>query len=343
MATPTLSLELMQQAVDAKAEHDTLVAAAAALDIPANTFKSRVRRAKEFGLTPSTSPVAVPIPPDDLPFEERLSLMKRRNNQRIVGERAKSWQRVKIPISGPYGLCFFGDPHMDDPYCDLVSLERHGRLCASTEGLYGVNGGDSINNWVGRLQAIYAEQSATATEGYELVEWFMHDLGIDWALWLLGNHDVWNTGERVFRRIAGKQILMRDWDAKVVLSSPDGDCRLWARHDFKGTSIYNELHGQKRAAMFNGTADIYAAFHRHTWGTSQGEMAVGKRYCLIRARGYKECDDYSVKGGFDGQEGGQSVVAVVEPREGRPPRVHAFEDVELGADFLTFLRRKGGV
>ena len=92
--------------------------------------------------------------------------------------------------------------------------------------------------------------------------------------------------------------------------------------------------------MFNGEADIYAAFHRHTWGTQQGEGESGKRFCLIRAKGYKESDDYAIKHGFTEQLGGQSVVAVIQPRRGLSPLVHAFEDVETGADFLTFLRAK---
>ena len=341
MPTPQMSLETMQEAINAVATHGNQTRAAIALGIPRATLQGRIRAAEIAKLQPALeAPVFSALPPPDLPFAERLATMKERNSVRIVHARAQAWQQVNIPVSGPYGLCFFGDPHLDDPFCDLALVERHAAICRETPGMFGVNGGDSINNWVGFLKKLYADQSTTAEEGWELVEWFMHGLGIRWALWLLGNHDVWETGKRVFDRINGAKILMRDWDAKVRLVSPEGECRLWARHDFKGSSIYNELHGLKRASMFGGEADIYAAFHRHTWGTAQGETEGGKRFCLIRAKGYKEVDDYAIKGGFPEQLGGQSVVTVVQPRRGLSPIIHAFEDVETGADFLTFLRRK---
>lgn len=313
-------------------------AAARALDIPRETVQSRARKLER---EVEGAPEPEELPPPDLPFETRLATMKERNALRIAHARAQAWQTIRIPISGPYGICWFGDPHMDDPFCDLVSLERHARICATTEGLYGANGGDSINNWVGRLERIYAEQSTTASEGWELVEWLLRDLGVKWLIWLLGNHDTWNYGKRIFEGLNANRVLMRDWDAKLRLLSPcGGEATVWARHDFKGSSIYNELHGLKRAAMIDEHADTYVAFHRHTFGTAQGELAGGRRYCLIRARGYKMADDYALKNQFVEQEHGQSVVEVIEPRVGRRPLIHAFQDVETGADFLTFLRRK---
>lgn len=316
--------------------------AAKVLEVPESTLRSRLKVAKERFPEWRPNEVAVAaLPPADLPFEERLASMKQRNSIRIAHARATAWQQLHIPIDGPYGITWFGDPHMDDPFCDLVSLERHAKIVANTEGMFGANGGDSINNWVGRLERIYAEQSTTASEGWELVDWFMNDLGIRWLLWILGNHDVWNFGKKIFEKTNAKGILMRDWDAKLKLIAPNGgECSVWARHDFKGSSIYNELHGLKRASMMDEPADIYAAFHRHNWGTAQGEMQNGRKYTLIRAKGYKEADDYGLKLQFHDQEEGQSVATIVTPRTGRPPLVNAFEDVAEAADFLTFKRRK---
>jgi hypothetical protein len=63
---------------------------------------------------------------------------------------------------------------------------------------------------------------------------------------------------------------------------------------------------------------------------------------MIRARGYKDSDDYALKGQFTEQRDGRSVVTIITPRNGMRPKARAFDDVEEGADFLTFLRRKGG-
>ena len=292
-------------------------------------------------IPPEGTPAPELLPPSDLPFEERLDYLKRRNRTRIEHERAKAWQAVRIPVAGPYGVAWFGDPHLDDPFCDLDAIERHARICAETEGLYGANGGDSINNWVGRLEGLHANQNVTQEEAWELVDWFMNRLGVRWLLWVLGNHDMWNHGRYIFERTGAQRILMRDWDAKLRLISPCGGVvRAWVRHDFKGSSIYNELHGLKRAAMQEEHADIYAAFHRHTFASGQGELPGGRDYCIIRARGYKEYDFHSRVHQFPEQRTGQTVVTVIEPNPDGPPLIHAFRDVQRGADFLTMIREE---
>jgi len=314
------------------------------LGIARTTLQDTIRRTANILAAAALHPDMVTVdalPPSDLPFTERLASMKQRNGLRIAHARAQAWQTVRVPISGPYGICWFGDPHLDDPFCDLVGFERDARICATTEGMYGANGGDSINNWVGKLERLYADQSATASEGWELVEWALKDLGVNWLVWLLGNHDTWNYGKRIFEGLNTNRVLMRDWDAKLKIVSPcGGDATVWARHNFKGSSIYNELHGLKRAAMMDEQADIYAAFHIHTFATGSVEFPGGRRACMIRARGYKDSDDYALKGQFTEQHGGQSVVTIVTPRNGLRPLVQAFDDVAEAADFLTFKRRK---
>lgn len=340
MALPKPSKEQLQEFVEVyESCGRNLAQTARTLEKPRETLRHWLHNFLD-DLEPRPEPED--LPPSDLPFEERLATMKKRNALRIAHAKALSWQTVKVPVEGPYGLCWFGDPHLDDPFCDLELIEEHASICRRTEGLFGANGGDSINNWVGRLERLYAEQSATSSEAWELVDWFMNDLGINWLLWILGNHDVWNYGSRIFEKMNTNRILMRDWDAKLRLTSPSGDATVWARHDFKGHSMYNELHGLKRASLMDEEADIYAAFHRHTWGLAQGELENGREYCLVRARGYKMSDDYAVKKQFTEQLRGQSIVTIVEPRAGARPLIHAYKDVETGADFLTFLRRKGG-
>lgn len=343
MPTPPLEDKVLLEALRLVHQHGSVSEAAKAMNMPRPTLQARVTSARhKFPDWRPDEVAAEALPPKDLSFEERLEMMKRRNAMRITHQAAKDWQRVHIPVDGPYALCWFGDPHLDDPYCDLDAVERHARICAETEGMFGVNGGDSINNWVGRLKALYAEQSATAEEGWELVDWLLNNLGVRWAAWILGNHDAWEMGFRIFEKMNTNRVLMRDWEAKLTFVSPcGGECKAWVRHDFKGQSIYNELHGQKRAAMFSGgVADIYAAFHRHTFGVSQHELENGKDATLIRARGYKASDHYAMLHGFHEQKTGQSVVTVVEPREGAQPKITVFRDVEDGAGFLTYKRSK---
>ena len=345
MATRSLDPILALEALRAEHLHETKTDAAASLGVNRTTFNSRLHVAK--GMFPDWKPdEAIPetLPPKDLPLDERIEHIKRANAQRIAHKQAMDWQRVHIPVKGPYGLCWFGDPHLDDPYCDLTSFEKHAKLCADTPAMFGVNGGDTLNNWVGRLKALYADQPVTAEEGWELADWALNGLGVRWACWILGNHDVWEMGYRIFDKMNTNKVLMRDWEAKLTFVSPNGgECKAWIRHDFKGQSIYNELHGQKRAAMFTGgLADIYAAFHRHNFATGQFELDNNREATLIRARGYKDEDHYAMLHGFPSQERGQSVVSIIDPHPGDQPNISVFKDVEEGCDFLTFRRKKAG-
>ena len=328
------------------ADATTINKAAAAFGVARSTAQIAVKRHKKRQMETvcPEAPKPEELPPPDLPFEQRLATMKQRNALRIAHARAQAWQTVRIPIAGPYAICWFGDPHLDDPFCDLEGFERDATICANTEGMYGANGGDSINNWVGKLERLYGEQSATVSEGWELVEWALNGLGVNWLLWILGNHDTWNYGKRIFEGLNCNRVLMRDWDAKLRLVSPcGGAASVWARHNFKGTSIYNELHGLKRAAMIDEQADIYAAFHLHTFATGQFELANGRRATLLRARGYKDSDHYALLNQFTEQRAGQSVVTVITPHNGAAPSISVFEDVQEGADFLTYKRRKAGL
>lgn len=352
MSNPTITLARNASGVDPV--QDAMIAAvaerlgsmnkaAADLNISRAAVQMACKRHAERGgaVLRLDQPVADPLPAPDLPFTERLANMKQRNALRIAHERAKNWMPVRIPVSGPYGICWFGDPHLDDPYCDLESFERDARIVANTPAMFGANGGDSINNWVGKLERLYGEQSATVSEGWELVEWALKDLGVNWLLWILGNHDVWNYGKRIFDGMNTNRVLMCDWNAKLRLVSPcGGETKVWARHNFKGTSIYNELHGLKRAAMMDEDADIYAAFHIHTTATGSFELPGGRRVCLVRARGYKDVDHYAMLHQFHEQRTGQSVVTIVEPVNGGRAKVWAYDDVAEAADFLTFKRRK---
>jgi len=58
-------------------------------------------------------------------------------------------------------LLIFGDPHLDDNYCNWDVLTEHIDIAASHPRIFGMNIGDSHNNWVGRLMRLYAEQDTS--------------------------------------------------------------------------------------------------------------------------------------------------------------------------------------
>ncbi|MBV8593424.1 MAG: hypothetical protein JOZ27_03875, partial [Caulobacteraceae bacterium] len=134
---------------------------------------------------------------DDLPWDgeptadELIDHLTARHAQRRVHAEAAKLRTVRIHTEGPIGLAFFGDPHVDDPGCAWGDLKRDVELCRDTKGMFAVDVGDDSNNWVGRLQRLYANQDVTARQSLKLIEWLMTSL--PWLYREKGNHDAWNT------------------------------------------------------------------------------------------------------------------------------------------------------
>lgn len=291
-----------------------------------------------------TSPEITPpqFPDDDIPVTEIIDSMCKRFAKRKTSHDAKKWMEYKVDTDKPIGICWFGDPHIDDDGCNWPLLKQHIEICKNTEGLYGANIGDTHNNWVGRLMKEYASQETSRGTAFKLIEWFFHDSGVNWLLILLGNHDNWNFGSEAMSRIAQHVCPMIDWRAQVKLKFKNGaECLIDAAHDHSGHSQWNNLHGQQKASTMGGIAHLYIAGHRHIWALAQHECSHTNRiYHLARARGYKQIDSYAENLGFGNQKYGAAIVTVIDPKASQVNMVRCFADVKEGADYLTYLRTR---
>lgn len=275
------------------------------------------------------------------PIQDIIDRQKKRFRHGDEAAQARKWYEVKIKEFKPYGLLMFGDPHVDDNGCNWPMLERHIEV-AKKPGVYGLNKGDTTNNWVGRLMAKYADQDTSNHTAKRLAEWFMFDSGVTWVCWLLGNHDMWNGGGDFYKRMGKHKVPVLDWQAQFKLVSSNGsECRIDAAHGRKGSSIWNNLHATLRAAKLGELADIYVTGHTHHYGLEHLEIPERSHSCwLAQLRGYKFQDDYALTHGFAESQLGCSILAVIDPSKEARHRVHCFEDVEEGAEFLEWKRSK---
>ena len=314
--------------------------AARILGLKRPTFCNRLQRAEQLGLT--TEEFTVPeMPPGDLDVEELLDFGCRRFEERHALARAQKWIPIKIKLSGPIGICWFGDPHIDDNGCNLPLLRRDTRIVRDTEGMFGAHIGDTTNNWIGRLMRLFADQDTSQETARKYAKWLLVDSGVPWLLWLMGNHDEWNNGSEILRGMNVKKVLMQDWRAQIKLVFPNGrEARIDARHDFKGHSMWNSLHGLQKAAHMKEMAHLYIAGHTHNWALHKEESASREFvYWLARCRGYKFIDSFADKLGHASQQEGASIVSIFDPdAKTQGGFVQCFDDVEEGADFLRFKR-----
>ncbi len=297
---------------------------------PAKTRIARTRKLAEVELPE--------FPDDDISAEEILAQHATRFVQRQKHADSLKWFEIKMPLQ-PMALVWFGDPHLGNNGCNTPLLLKHIDIISNTPNMYGANIGDTVDNWSGRLERLYAENDVSKATERKLAVWFLK--AVPWLLWLQGNHDLWDEVFTAYLRAhGGHRLPMMDWGAKFKLTFPNGAEVRWdAAHNHKGHSMWNELHGQTKAALMGEPADIYIAGHHHNYAYAQKEVN-GRLAHLCRVRGYKYIDSYADKLGFQSSQYGASVAFLVNPFAEGSGRIRFYEDIELCAEELERLNAK---
>ena len=228
----------------------------------------------------------------------------------------------------------------DDDGTDLALLERHTDLIRNTKGLFGANVGDTTNNWMGRLARLYAEQSTSAKQAWQIAEWFIKR--VDWLYFLSGNHDAWSGPGDPIKWIL-RSGVPNDSGVRLNLQFPNGkEVRINARHTFPGHSMWNTAHGLSKAAQMGWRDHILIAGHTHVSGYQiVKDPMTGMLSHAIRVGSYKTYDRYAEQLGLPDQCISPAVVTVIDPNSTTETGlITVFHDVEEGAKFLTWKRQR---
>lgn len=289
------------------------------------------------------APTSSAIPSASRPYEDLVRDRMENFQRRQAHEDALSSLTIRVPISGPYGILVFGDPHVDDDGTDWPSLRRHTDLVKATKGLYAVNIGDTTNNWVGRLARLYAHQSTTDSDALVLAEGWIRELAGKWLFQISGNHNDWSgAGDPVarFAKEAGSTYIK--YGTRLKILQGDDSIVMNARHKFAGNSIYNPAHAVGRHVLFGNSADITMAGHLHTSGYMVIKAPDGLICHAAQIASYKKYDTFAKEMGFRDNAISPAQMFVVDHRFGyaSPGKVTPFFCVEQGADYLGFARRQ---
>lgn len=310
-----------------------------------NTYTTWKYRKKNSNINRDSSLIEMPeFPDDDIPVEEIIDQRKKEFKKKYERREFLKWYPIKIKKNEPIGITFIGDPHLDNDGTDWNALERDISILNTTDNLFAVGIGDFTDNWTGRLERLYANSNTAKSRGLKLMEWFILESGIRWMSLIAGNHDQWSGPESALKFICKENgIHLLDSINRFELQFPNGKiCKVDARHDFKGHSMWNSLHALQKAAHMKEPANIYVAGHRHNWACHTEESASREFiYHLIRVRGYKHIDEYAVEIGHDEQKYGSSITVIIDPsvNESHPNFVTTFVDTQRAADYLNFLRQ----
>jgi hypothetical protein len=334
-------------------ERGAIPAAAEEIGIAAPTLWHRLREAeRRLGLTTENIGDLAPINshedrPDPLSVLDRHT---RANLEYIAKRRLKPAMFMVRPE--PFAVAFMGDPHLSNAGCNLDALQRDCGLLRQT-GTRAIQMGDILDNFHAnpKMAAKEAHNRMSISEALSVAQWLIAESGVKWDAHVLGNHDLWIGPEGVellkewVRRAKSR---MFDWNARLIYRWGDGandQHVIAASHDFKGSSIYNPLHGNVRMAQDDGTADTYVAAHRHNHADAKVPNGWRqKTYQLVRVRGYKDWDSYSAGraqfADFHGMEGRSALLVVNPLAQSHDGRQRAFMDVAEGLEYLAMLKAR---
>ena len=252
---------------------------------------------------------------DYIPIEEIIEHRKKQYTQKLKAKKSKNLINIKINQKGPIGILYFGDPHVDDDGTDIAEIYMLCNLVNKTDGLFGGNLGDIQNNWIGRLQALYGQQSTSAKESWRLTEHFVNQ--VEWLYLVAGNHDVWSGDgdplEFIMREHSG---IYEQWGARLNLIFPNGkEVRINARHMFKGNSMWNTAHGVAKAAQMGWKDHILTCGHTHVSGYQVlKDAASGLISHALQVASFKIMDSYAEKLGLDDKNIFNAPVTIIDPK-----------------------------
>ncbi len=239
------------------------------------------------------------------------------------------------------GLVCFADEHLGDPGVDYPRFEREARLVAETPGLYAVQVGDLVSNFIKpkmlplRLQARLAvpDEAVLAKRGLRL-------LAPKLVATVGGNHEAWTeqlSGLDYFTDVlaaACPQSLYDPDECAFDLRLGDRAWRVKLRHRWRGYSYINPTHGIERSCRHDERFDLGVGAHTHEAGLAREFVVDGRTRLAVLCGSYKRVDAYPRRLGLPAANPSTAVAVLFDARAGS---MLAVPDLEEAARLLLRL------
>jgi hypothetical protein len=228
-------------------------------------------------------------------LEKRFAEKEKRASQ-------KQDQHIRF-THGPVALFFVGDQHFGSLGTDTKRAFDEQKTILDTPGSYVWQLGDTLDNFiVGKLVAENMKPSAAVREQWWVAEEYLKRFADKLVAAVGGNHEGWTlkvSGIDFAREITPSGVLYDADDLRATVHVGEHQFRVWARHKWRGNSIYSQTHGQERAARFDSANyDIYVGAHTHTGAVAREFILNASRKLAVQTGSYKRHDDFARVVGF---------------------------------------------
>jgi hypothetical protein len=299
MPGPSMTPEIMREALQAYARAGTEIKAASDLGIPRTTFQGRLRAARLWQSSggQQLADVGYDVSPEDrdLTPEDAWNAGTPEFERTLSGVLHKQWRTVKRP-RGPFVLFHQTDPHIDDPGSALKLIEADIKASHDLDAVM-CHGGDLLNNWpvAGRLAQKWAEQECTMAGGLLRAQYYIDIFKPD--VWVYGNHEEMNPYlKQLLDSLLPRKVLTDYWSVNFIVETPGGrPIRAILSHKFgKGGSWFHKLHGHIREMLEGQEADVLMDGHLHSDGVLDHTLPERNHATVcVASGGYKLADKFS--------------------------------------------------
>jgi len=236
--------------------------------------------------------------------EQVIEEHHRQYQQKHRRAQKKKSQTIRFD-TGPICIAFIGDQHIGAPGTDVKRIFREQKQIINTPGAYAWLMGDGVNNMI--LDYL-SNQNMKKGESPPWQQWRLYKEYLDrWrdrvVAYVGGNHGAWvmeRAGGIDYRRdVCPDGVLYDGDDIKADVTVGSHTYSVWARHKWRGNSIYNVTHGQERAMRFQDPSyDLYVGAHTHEGSCYRETIHEGRRKAAIQLGTYKIHDDHAREQGF---------------------------------------------
>lgn len=323
-------------------ESGSVSAAAKLAGVHRSTMQDRLRLAEKAGII---KPRTEQNPSRWRPGAEIVAARKAEYERVAAAAPNRAGNVIHRPDDGPFMLIVLGDEHLDNPGTDLALWEHWIGFLNRSKHITGWSLGDVLDNWVKPLAHLYSGSETPAPEGWILLEHYLDQIGEDLDCSIGGNHDDWSGHSDVLGMMMDKHgVMHRSTSLRMSYRMPSGrEITVNARHGWPGRSMWNAVHGIKRAARMGIRDNILLGGHTHISGEGKEiDPLSGKISHCFQVASFKRIDDYADALGLMEGHLSPAIALVIDPRraETDPELVKHFYDPAQAADYLAFLRRR---
>ncbi len=252
-------------------------------------------------------------------------------------QRFRQNQVITFPPQ-PICLVCIGDRHIGAPGTDYKALRRDSELIAHTPGMYAIDTGDGVDNFIkAKHQDARAADPLRIDEQWILLQETLRWLGDRFLISVSGNHNHWSykiAGWDIFRSLLPQNVLYDPDEVAVTIQVGTAQWRWIIRHKTRVNSIYNALHGHKQHIRLGmQDADVIVAAHIHRGAVYEVFYHQSQRKIGILTGTYKIFDSHVREEGFLGGGLGTTVAVVMHPEGWMQP----FDNLKAAATFMETL------